>query len=111
MIQRATDLQISSHDEALWASCCAFSGVIYSLGGHQDDKEQHPYVSNERDDTKHEWARAYPAGSSSSQLFQVWSQRVWWFFLVPSVLIGLAAGSLLMWISCYQLWQAFQQGA
>ena len=23
--------------------------------------EQHPYVSDERDDTKHEWARAYPA--------------------------------------------------
>ncbi|WP_169956996.1 hypothetical protein [Pseudomonas sp. WS 5111] len=45
---------------------------------------------------------------ASSQLFQVRSQRVWWFFLVPSVLSGLAAGSLLMWIFCYQLWQAFQ---
>jgi cation transport ATPase len=45
----------------------------------------------------------------ASQLqYQIRSQRVWWAFLLPTVLSGLAAGFLLVGFFCYQLWQAFQ---
>lgn len=45
---------------------------------------------------------------ASTKKFQIRSQRVWWIFLIPSVLSGLAAGFLLVGFFCYQLLQAFQ---
>ncbi|MGY2137806.1 hypothetical protein ACW9I8_14480 [Pseudomonas reactans] len=44
---------------------------------------------------------------ASTKKFQIRSQRAWWFFLVPSLLSGLAAGFILIGFFCYQLWQAF----
>lgn len=45
---------------------------------------------------------------ASTKKFQIRSQRVWWLFLIPSLLSGLSAGFLLLGFFCYQLWQAFQ---
>ncbi|WP_339492211.1 hypothetical protein [Pseudomonas sp. EA_15y_Pfl2_R67] len=45
---------------------------------------------------------------ASTRKFQIRSQRVWWVFLIPSLLSGLVAGFLLVGFFCYQLWQAFQ---
>ncbi|WP_439125146.1 hypothetical protein GKKCFE_17575 [Pseudomonas sp. E141] len=42
----------------------------------------------------------------ASQLqYQIRSQRVWWVFLLPAVLSGLAAGFLLIGFFCIQLWE------
>lgn len=42
----------------------------------------------------------------ASQLqHQIRSQRVWWAFLLPTVLSGLAAGFLLIGFFCSQLWE------
>jgi hypothetical protein len=43
---------------------------------------------------------------ASTKKFQIRTQRVWWVFLIPSLLSGLAAGFLLLGFFCYQLWQA-----
>jgi hypothetical protein len=42
----------------------------------------------------------------ASQLqYQIRSQRVWWAFLIPTVLSGLSAGFLLIGFFCLQLWE------
>ena len=43
---------------------------------------------------------------ASTKKFQIRTQRVWWVFLIPSLLSGLAAGFILVGFFCYQLWQA-----